>query len=90
MVWFTEGTALGPLWLQVVATMEETWLGIVTPVEIGRMLEGIEKILQWISADRSQKGDAHTAEVPELDDAWLTVHVVGAVLLRLSKLSPRT
>jgi NitT/TauT family transport system permease protein len=28
-IWVTEGTALGPLWLQVVATMEETILGFI-------------------------------------------------------------
>src|ERR1700682_3174925 len=28
-IWVTEGTALGPLWLQVAATMEETILGFI-------------------------------------------------------------
>ena len=41
-IWVTEGTALGPLWLQVAATMEETILGFivgsVTGVVVGVLL----------------------------------------------------
>jgi len=49
------------------------------------MLDAIERIAQWVSADRSITGDSHNAKPAEVDDAWLTVHVVGALLLRLSK-----
>lgn len=49
------------------------------------MIDGLERIMQWVSADRSEKGDAHSASDASVDDAWLTVHVVGAVILRLSK-----
>lgn len=38
-----------------------------------------------MSADRSQTGDAHHASDANLDDAWLIVHVAGALILRLSK-----
>jgi NitT/TauT family transport system permease protein len=34
-IWVTEGTALGPLWLQVVVTMEETILGFVVGSVLG-------------------------------------------------------
>jgi NitT/TauT family transport system permease protein len=34
-IWVTEGTALGPLWLQVVVTMEETILGFVVGSVMG-------------------------------------------------------
>jgi NitT/TauT family transport system permease protein len=33
--WSTEGTALGPLWLQVAVTMEETVLGFLVGVVLG-------------------------------------------------------
>jgi sulfonate transport system permease protein len=33
--WVTQGTALGPLWLQVVVTMEETVLGFIVGVGFG-------------------------------------------------------
>ena len=38
----------------------------------------------WVSADRSNKGDAHNSQPAQVEDAWFTVHVVGAILLRLS------
>jgi NitT/TauT family transport system permease protein len=34
-IWVTEGTALGPLWLQVVVTMEETVLGFIVGSVLG-------------------------------------------------------
>ncbi|HUY50178.1 MAG TPA: hypothetical protein VMV92_31485 [Streptosporangiaceae bacterium] len=46
---------------------------------------GIEKILNWVSADRSEKGDSHAVRDVTVDDAWLIVHVVGALILRLSR-----
>jgi len=51
------------------------------------MLGAVEKILHWVSADRSERGDAHGVGSANIDDAWFTVHVVGAVILRLSKAS---
>lgn len=42
-----------------------------------------EKLLHWVSADRSEKGDAHNTEEVTREDAWLTVHVVGAIIVRL-------
>lgn len=53
------------------------------------MLAAVEKILHWVSADRSETGDAHGVTSATLDDAWFIVHVVGAVILRLSKPVPR-
>lgn len=48
------------------------------------MLDGIEKVLQWVSADRSERGDSHLASAATVDDAWLIVHVVGALIVRLA------
>jgi hypothetical protein len=46
---------------------------------------GITKIIDWVSADRSQKGDAHNAGSAFPEDAWLAVHVVGALIVRLAE-----
>lgn len=48
------------------------------------MVEAIAKIMHWVSADRSTMGDAHNSASATRDDAWLTVHVVGALILRLA------
>ncbi len=49
-----------------------------------RLIDAITKLLHWVSADRSQHGDAHSSQDPPLEDAWLTVHVVGALIVRLA------
>jgi hypothetical protein len=41
------------------------------------------KLIEWVAADRSALGDAHHDSVAQADDAWLIVHVVGALILRL-------
>jgi hypothetical protein len=53
------------------------------------MAEALEKIIDWVESDRSEKGDAHNARPATREDAWLTVHIVGAVILRLTG-EPRT
>lgn len=54
------------------------------------LTDGIEKIAAWVSADRNESGDSHKAATGiTTDDAWLTVHVVGALILRLAQ-GPRT
>lgn len=45
--------------------------------------------VDWIGADRSQSGDTHTARAALADDAWLAVHVGGALILRLTSGNPR-
>lgn len=47
------------------------------------------KIVAWVEADRSNKGDAHNSDAAARDDAWLVVHVVGAFILRLASDSLR-
>jgi hypothetical protein len=46
---------------------------------------GIEKIIDWVSADRSERGDTHKAVNVTPEDAWFAVHVVGALILRLAE-----
>jgi len=49
-----------------------------------KLAAGIEKFLDWASADRSETGEAHHSSDAELADAWLMVHVVGALIVRLA------
>ncbi len=72
------GNALGPL----IKSARKSGL---LAAHDGPMADGIDKILHWVSADRSELGDAHSASKASLSDAWLTVHVVGALLLRLAR-----
>jgi hypothetical protein len=76
------GNALGPLIKSAKAK------GLLAPHD-SPMVDAVEKILHWVSADRSETGDAHMVTSPDLDDAWFAVHVVGAIILRLSKPSVR-
>jgi hypothetical protein len=45
----------------------------------------IETAVEWASANRSERGESHTVSDADAADAWLMVHVVGALILRLSK-----
>jgi hypothetical protein len=49
------------------------------------LTNGIDTIIHWVSADRSEKGDAHKAATVSPEDAWFTVHVVGALIVRLAE-----
>jgi len=73
-----EGNALGPL---IKSARNK---GLLAPHD-SPMLDAIEKLLSWVSADRSQSGDSHSSSEATIDDAWLIVHVVGAIILRISK-----
>ncbi|MDP1712321.1 MAG: hypothetical protein Q8K86_07670 [Candidatus Nanopelagicaceae bacterium] len=73
-----EGNALGPLISSGIRK------GIVAAHD-KPMLDSIEKLMHWVSADRSILGDAHNSAEPALEDAWLSVHVVGAILVRLNR-----
>lgn len=63
--------------------------GLLAPHD-SQLTQGIERIANWVAADRSESGDSHKASTAiTRDDAWLTVHVVGALVLRLAAGSPR-
>lgn len=53
------------------------------------LADGIGKFIDWASADRSETGDAHKHSDATLSDAWLMVHIVGALILRLADATPR-
>lgn len=74
-----EGNALGPL------VKDAKRRGVLAPHD-PTLADGVARIIDWVSADRSQRGDGHdsmTGASPE--DAWLAVHVVGALILRLAR-----
>jgi hypothetical protein len=77
-----DGNALGPLIKS--AKQKKILSAHDTP-----MLEAIEKVFHWVSADRSASGDGHNSAPAEVEDAWFIVHVVGAILVRLSKQTAR-
>jgi hypothetical protein len=77
-----KGNALGPL----IDMAKKT--GLLAPHD-SALSEGISKMMHWVSADRSEKGDAHKGADAKAEDAWLAVHVTGALILRLAE-GPRT
>ena len=48
------------------------------------LLNAIKSVGDWIAADRSESGDSHEASPTGLSNAWLMVHIVGALIVRLS------
>lgn len=52
------------------------------------MLDAVVKAMEWVASERNQNGDGHNVTDAKLDDAWLIVHVVGALIVRLAG-SPR-
>jgi hypothetical protein len=49
----------------------------------GRMTNAIEDVMDWVAANRSEKGDSHKVGDANRDDAWPMIHVVGALIVRL-------
>jgi hypothetical protein len=54
------------------------------------LVDAIERTIHWVAADRSEMGDTHHATQATREDAWLIVHVVGALVVRLAAGQPRT
>jgi hypothetical protein len=71
------GNALGPL------AKSARGKGLLGPHD-ALMTDMVQKLIDWVSADRSAMGDAHRAGQPSVEDGWLAVHVVGALILRLT------
>lgn len=57
--------------------------GLLAPHD-SRLAAGIQSIIEWVGADPSEKGDTHRVGQPPKEDAWLTIHVVGALIVRLA------
>jgi hypothetical protein len=75
------GNALGP---KIKSARSK---GLIAPYD-EKLGDGIASFLHWASAHRSEAGDAHPSGDPVLADAWLAVHVVGALILRLAEVTP--
>lgn len=48
-----------------------------------KLAEAVQALGDWVSADRSARGDAHQVVEATREDAWLAVRVTGALILRL-------
>ena len=48
------------------------------------LIDAIDKAMHWVAADRSEMGDSHHATQATREDAWLSIHVVGALIVRLA------
>jgi hypothetical protein len=72
------GKNLGPL------ISDARQQGILGPHD-SKLVTGVESIMEWVSADRSQSGDGHHGDSGAThEDAYFTIHVVGALILRLA------
>lgn len=51
----------------------------------------MKPLIAWVNADRSDRGNAHRHRAGDVSkaDAWLMMHVVGALMVRLSNREPR-
>jgi hypothetical protein len=79
-----EGKSLGPLLKSARSK------GLLAPHDAS-LEKAIDGLVTWVSADRSEKGDSHKgASGASREDGWLTIHVVGALILRLVSGDERT
>ncbi len=51
----------------------------------------LKPIVDWVNSDRSDRGNAHRYRESDATkaDAWLAIHVAGALMVRLSNEEPR-
>ena len=73
-----EGNALGPL---MASAKKRGLLGSHDSV----LADALGKIIDWVNADRAVSGDAHLESRASQEDAWFSVHVIGALILRLTQ-----
>lgn len=77
-----KGNALGAL---ITDAKEKGLLGKRdTPLE-----DGVRRFLHWAASERNQNSDAHRYSEAPIEDAWLMVHIVGALIVRLTSGEPR-
>ena len=77
------GNSLGPL------IKDARRRGLIAPHD-QTLADGIGRFADWASANRSETGESHKVSDATLGDAWLMVHVVGALILRLADATPRS
>jgi hypothetical protein len=71
------GNALGPLINDAVKRH------LLSPHDAA-LEKAISGFLHWASANRSESGEGHHVSTATLSDAWLMVHIVGALIVRLA------
>lgn len=47
------------------------------------LFEVIDKAVKWVSAQRANEGDAHRQTDPSNSEAWATVYICGALILKV-------
>lgn len=72
-----KGQALGDLLID--ARKRE----ILAPYD-SKLADAVKALGDWVSADRSARGDTHHVRDASRDDAWLAIRVAGALILRLA------
>jgi hypothetical protein len=73
-----EGNALGPL----ISSAKKK--GIFSGHDTA-LLDSVMRAMDWVSAERSEAGDSHNVTDSGERDAWLMVHVVGALIVWLAE-----
>lgn len=59
---------------------------VARAIDKGLLAKHDKPLEGWLTADRGTLGSAHPGEgTATREDAWLTVHVVGAIILRLAR-----
>src|SRR5207302_1960509 len=49
-----------------------------------RLTKAITDVVDWVAADRTATGDTHKADKAAKADAWFMIHIVGALMVRLT------
>lgn len=62
--------------------------GLLGPRD-SKLTESIEQFGVWAASERNNTGDTHHDSPASLADAWLMVHIVGALIVRLADPKPR-
>lgn len=77
-----EGDMLGPL------VKDAKRKGLLGGVD-SPLIDGIERFCNWAAGNRNQMSDAHKSPQARIEDGWLMIHVVGALIQRLAAGTPR-
>jgi hypothetical protein len=75
------GTQLGPL------IKDARRRGLLAPHD-AKLDQAVADVMDWVAADRSQSGESHHVSTASIEDAWLIVHIVGSLILRLASGPP--
>jgi hypothetical protein len=77
-----KGNSLGPLFDSARSR------GLLQPHD-RNLIDALERLVDWVNADRSERGDAHKRTAATREDAEMTLNIVSAVIVRLASLKSR-